>query len=302
MIEPPRDVGPDGRGFGRALAAVVAVALVVGVAVVAVNAAADRAGTPAAAPDSTEAPFPSDRSGPVGLDTLPPVVAAPLPFPGGAVAPARYATDLLGIPIEFTIGEATRLRTARPGTILLTPGGTAVNSLDGEPHVQFLRVAGWNTRDEAADRLFRGVGGIAADDVERWIADNDVIVDRRARMVVDGRDTRVFDLRVDPASPLGDRICSPAARPCFWFASVAEDQMARAAIRLDHTLAGPMSIRLWLISIEGEHPVLVEAAAVAGDDAWLDGFEATTIATMTIGATRTELLAGAGTGVPPVTS
>jgi len=286
-VTPP----PSGRLIaGLAVAATVSVAIVVGLLALdgpdPTSDSAERSVAPAADP------------APVEFETLPPATASKLPFPGGAVAPGRYTSDLLGISIEFSVDAATALRTARPGTILLTPVGTAANSLAGQPHVQFLRLAGWNTGDEAADRRFRGVGGIAPNNVRQWIADNDLLVDAHMLTMVDGRRTDVYDLRVDPASPHGEDICVPELRPCFWFASVAEAIAPTAAIRLDSPLYGPTAIRLWLIGVDGEGPVLVEAAAVVGDEAWLDDFEATTIASLTIGETDAELLAGAGSGVP----
>lgn len=232
------------------------------------------------------------------LERLPPAVASTLPFPGGAVPPGRYETDLLGLPIEFTVGEATALRNARSGTIVLTPVGSSPTSIAGEPHVQLIRLAGWNTAEEAADRRFRGVGSIAPDDIERWIADNDLIVDNRTSTRIDGRDTRVLDVRVDPTSPIGNDACTPESRPCFWFASVAAELIPHPAIRLDYALYGQMTMRLWLVTIPGEDPVLIEAAAPVGTESWFDDFEATTIETMVIGETAVEMLAGSGSGIP----
>ncbi len=293
VIDRPRRREPTGSGW-TALGAIVAVSLVIAAAVLALDLIGDPAARSAgpARRAETVAPLPAESG------TLPPAIASELPYPGGAVPPGRYATELLGIPIEFTIATATALRTARPGTVLLTPVGTAANDLEGAPHVQFVRVAGWNTRREASDRRFRGVGSIAPDDIETWLADNDLLVDRRARTTVDGRPARVYDLRVDPVSDLGQDVCSPRLRPCFWFASVAAEVSPHAAIRLDSALYGPTTVRLWLIEVAGEDPILVEAAAVAGDESWLNDFEAVTITSLEVGESGVEMLAGAGSGIP----
>lgn len=289
---PPRPAPPTTARLVAGLAAGAAIAVAIVVGLLALDSADPKRET-AARPAAAVA-----DPAPVEFQTLPPAVASTLPYPGGAVLPGRYTSDLLGISIEFTVDEATALRTARPGTILLTPVGTAANNLAGQPHVQFLRLAGWNTGDEAADRRFRGVGGISPNNVRQWIADNDLLVEGHTLTMVDGRRTDVYDLRVDPASSLGEDICVPELRPCFWFASVAAEIAPTAAVRLDSPLFGPTAIRLWLIGVDGEDPVLVQAAAVVGDEAWLDDFEATTIASLTIGETAAEQLAGAGSGVP----
>lgn len=307
-----RPFAPRGRGSGRgsggagSLAALlVAVALVLGAVGVAVGAAIERR---SADTGSLADPEPSARPGAAAdasteprrtVSTLPPAHAEPLPFPGGDLEPGRYVTDLLGVPVEFTVAEATAVRTGRPGAVLLSPVGSASSTLVDAPHVQFVRLGAWNTAEQAVDRTFQGVGGIPASDIDAWLADNDVIVERSRDAVVAGRPSRVLDVRVDPASPHGDGICVPALRPCFWYSSVPAEDVLLAPIRLDHPLSATMSIRLWVITIAGHDPILVEAAAVAGDVAALDRFEATTIASLHIGPSPVELLAGSGSGVPP---
>ncbi len=218
------------------------------------------------------------------LETLPSATASTLSFPGGDLPISRYATDLLDVPIEFDVAHDTALRTARPGHLVLTPLGSAVIDVGGELHAQFLRVGGWSSPDEAVDLLHLDVGSIAPGDVDRWIVENDVVIDDVTGTTVDGHRATRYDLRVDPESPLGHGVCLPQDRPCFWFVTVPEEHLPDSTVRRDIPLYGAMAVRMWLIDLGDDHPLLIEAAAPEGAERWLDLFESATIASMDIGA------------------
>lgn len=238
----------------------------------------DEAATPVTVPAIT-----SGDDDPLGsASTLPSAAPSPLPFPGSPLPVGGYSTDLLGLPLSFQIDEPTALRTARDNLVVVTPEGWTTPRLDTARHFQFVRVGGWNDRTEAVDAMFQGIGSIAPDDIEMWFEVNDVVVDASDATTIAGRPAAEYRIRVDPASELGHGVCPADARPCFWFVSPAESE-SQSTIRSDEPLFGSMSIRLWLIEIDGAAPLLIHAATPEGDEAWLDRLAATVVTSLEIG-------------------
>lgn len=231
----------------------------------------------------------SDRQFRVRGEALP-HVAVDLPRGGSFVGPRRYATDLMGIEMTFAIDVELQIDVAMPGNLTFDLGFGLAARQRGRA-VRFVRLGGWQTREEAVDFDVHVPASIDPYDVDGWIAQGDVIVDDRAEATVAGRPALVLDVRADPVSDLSAFSCGrdPTSgemiEPCFWYARASDVAPARIGTRnyLDRTLHPLVVSRMWLVTIDGHDPLLIEAIAPVGDEAWLDEVGETTVATLHLG-------------------
>jgi hypothetical protein len=212
-----------------------------------------------------------------------------LGFPGSSTDAGTYESDVLGVPLTFTVADDWTLWNVRPNNFTLTSTDQlSVFAANDYRLVRFMRVGGWHTRDEATDISIQAPGSIDPYDIDAWIADNDVVVDVSTDTVVSGRATRVLDIGVDPASDLAVPACGETGEPpqqvepCFWYAALSDIPSDAIGTRIGAERGlSPLHVsRFWLITIDGHDPLLVHALAPVGDDAWLDEFEAATIHTL----------------------
>ncbi len=200
---------------------------------------------------------------------------------GSALDPGPHETDVLGMSLQLDVFEPMRTAWIRPGEFQLT---------DQETQTKFIviaRIGGWPTLEESSDPTFGQQGAIAPVDVDAWIADNQMIASRRDDTTIDGRPAVVYDVRTDPEvegsfSDQGKQnLVYSVAEPSF--------DPATAAAR-DRTIVPQMSIRLWLVEVDGFAPIAIFAVAAPGppdtpdiSSGWLDEFEATILPTIQLG-------------------
>lgn len=282
MLSPERNDSPTtSRRWTMIAAAVAALALVGGLVYAGTRADEDPAPADQPVPPTpTEPESESEAAPPVDL------VAArgSLPDDLAILEPdVPYETDLLGVPMTFSTSRTMRLVYALPGEIWMKSiRGSVVQA-------KFVRLGGWNTGTEARDPEFREVGSIAPDDIDGWIADNEVIATPLPDVDVGGRAARVFDIEVDPAST-ADEACPSGSfdswKPCIWYYSVSPGSFDPTTARdnIDRSLDSATETRLWLVAIDGFDPILLEARIPQNtNDDWLDEFAETTLATLELG-------------------
>lgn len=244
---------------------------------------------------SNEDPAPSDD---------PPATAASeifapggdLGFPAQTIDAGRYRTYLLGIDLGVTLDQESLLAEARASSIVLRqPPGETDADLARARWLHLVRLGGWNTSHEAVDPSFRGTGSIEPLDIDRWIDDNDVVVENRRVTEIDGRATTVLDVRVDPegaSAPLDfprdsfdeyNDTCGPDTAPCIWYRSIPAVSNQDVGPRPDVVMHVGQLRRMWLIDGGEFDPILIEAVVPAGDERWLDDVESTVIASIDLG-------------------
>lgn len=291
FLLPDRNEQPRGpRVWMVVAAAIAALALIGGLIVAGTRSDEDQV--------PTDEPEPTVPTVEPELEPEPAAVQEPLPFPGADVEPGRYETDLLGMPLTFDVAEAATVWTARPNRVLLADS----SDLARPPYpatsrsLSFTRISGWNAREEAGDRGYFGPGSIDPEDIDGWAAVNDVTasippccrtvtsggeVAERVEVVVAGRDTYPLDVRLEPAETNQTSHCSDG-ESCLWVAAQSE---RGTGSRFDDgpLLSTGQVNRFWLLTIEGQDPLLIQAAAATNDEAWLELVENTTIATLELG-------------------
>lgn len=278
MLSPDRNESPTRRRRPLMVAAVVAVlALVVGLIIAATRVDEDLVPADEPVPTLPAEPEPATESESV----------EPLPFPGQAVEAERYEASQMGVPMTFDVPEPMALWATAANWIFMID--SEADSRTKRPErtareLSFSRIAGWNDRAQAGDGAYVGSGSIDPYDVEAWIAGNDVIVDRKTTTTVAGRSTTVLDVRVDPTSTTAQSNYNcTEGEVCFWAASRSGRTPGQGARLNEPAVSTGRINRFWLITIDGHDPLLVHAAAVTGDEAWLDTVDATTIATLQLG-------------------
>lgn len=219
-----------------------------------------------------------------------------LGFPGATVEPGRYSTSLLGVPVEFVLDGGWTLAAGSRNRVYLHNVADASDANEAR-WVMLTRVGGWMTAEQAVDPDYRYTGSIDPGDIDGWIEDNDVIVANRREIEVDDRPTTAVDVQVEPdaaSAPLNrvpidgqlfyNVTCTAETTPCIWSSSIpgATDAIG-AGDRPDPLMHTGRVRRMWLIEVGGFEPLLIEAIVPEGDEAWLDEFENTTIATLELG-------------------
>lgn len=202
-------------------------------------------------------------------------------LPGFTLSAGTYETDTLGMTMQLTLTEQMRATWIRPGEFQL------IDQESGSRFVVVARIGGWPTLEESSDPSFSGQGSIAPADVDTWIADNQMIASQRDDVIIDGRPAVVFDVRTDPEvqGSLTDEFKQNLVY------SVAEPSFdAELAVSPDRTIVPELSLRLWLVDVEGFTPIAIFAAAAPGPpdapdaaDGWLDEFERTILPTIEFG-------------------
>lgn len=146
----------------------------------------------------------------------------------------------------------------------------------GSPNVE---AGAWDSKYRA-DLAYGEQGSIAPDDVDGYIADNQLIAERLDDTTVDGRSTVVYNLRLDPDVE-GSLFEEGRATLVYSMAEPSFD--AAAAGHPSRATAPGLSGRLWLVDVDRFAPIAIIAAAGPGSEDFLDEFEATILPTITFG-------------------
>ena len=174
---------------------------------------------------------------------------ADLMRPWVAPLPDVTATDLLGTSMGLRVPSGTSVGYARPGEVKLT------SAVDASNTVTLARVGGWYSRDDLASLASGGQGSIAAADVDEWIDDHAMLVDRREGATVGRRDAVAYDLAPETAI-IPFSVASEFFDP---------EHVTDASRELSRS-------RLWIVDID-DAPLVVVAGSSTGDVEWLDEFE-----------------------------
>ncbi len=241
---------------------------------------------------SPEPNEPVDVPEPAPITTVVASVGEQLPFADLGVGPGRYDTFVLGMDATFDVPVEAVVFANTAGRIIISDHpGIQLDDLGGRvampPEariVGFTRLSGWYTKTEGTSTDQSVTPSISPDDPEAWIAANDVVATPRRTIDVAGRTTTTWDAVVDPDSDIDFdyKWCLPENNPCFLAGAIARREL-QPTRNLEPTLAAGTVNRFWLITIQGSEPLLVQATAPTGDEAWLDLVGATTIANLELG-------------------
>ena len=208
--------------------------------------------------------------------------------PRTLVAGDRYSSPNLGIDIEFTAPRDVLVGHNRPGIIVMVDGyDEGIYTPDTGVAVGLQRWSGWSTRDEAA--LPTPTASIDPDDVDTWLASNDLVLLSDETTEVAGRPARVFEVTVDPLSDVQAETgyhgqCFAGWEPCF---HMGVDASGDEANRFDWVSAKRIT-RFYLLTIDGSEPLLISVGAAPGST-WFDEIESTFLGTLEIGPDRPPL-------------
>ncbi|MEM9513269.1 MAG: hypothetical protein AAGA42_00300, partial [Actinomycetota bacterium] len=188
------------------------------------------------------------------------------------------------VDVEFEPPRDMFLPTHRAGVILMIDGfNNGVFLPETGVALGLTRWGGWSTREEAVSD--DPVASIDPNDIDAWVAANDIIVLNDETREIAGRTARVIDITVDPASTVQastgvDGRCFELWEPCFHSgvpASADEEGRPRAP-----WVSGQRVTRFYLLPIEGSAPLLLEVGAPPGST-WFDEVESTFIDSLVIG-------------------
>ncbi len=187
--------------------------------------------------------------------------ALALPRPGGTAEPGRYASDALGVPVEFDLGVA---QTAPWAVMNEEPGRLWMHSEGSD--VEFLamgRLGSWYDAIEARTEGTTGLGSIPPDDIDGWIAQNGIIVVDSDEVEVGGRTAEYRQFRLDTTPGATADFCGGGA-PCLWASTGSPDVVGGTANPIQIGLDRVQSI--WLVDMDEFEPVYIFAAAQLGED------------------------------------
>lgn len=207
-------------------------------------------------------PAPAVEGGTARISTFASAAGGELPEAGAQVEPGTYATDAIGVPVTFDLDDGQ----TGPWT-LVTNDPTGIQLISDETGREFMaigRVGSWFDATEARTEGTRGLGSIPADQMDTWIAANDVIVVESAEVQVGGRDASYRLIRLDTTPGATADFCPPGEEPCLWAASGSAD--------LVDTDSTPVPFgrdrvqALWSVDMGEFEPVVIFAAANLDDD------------------------------------
>jgi hypothetical protein len=214
--------------------------------------------TIAPAPDGAEEQTADDQTAdaPVAESS-----ALALPFPGATIEPGHYASDALGVPMEFDVAAA---QTAPWALMNEEPGRLWINS-DGsdQEFVAMGRLGSWYDATQARTESTTGLGSIPPDDIDGWIEQNGIIVIDSAEVEVGGRTAEYRRFRLDTTPGATADFCGVGA-PCLWASTGSADVVGGSVNPLATGEDRAQSV--WLIDMDEYEPVYVFAAARLGDD------------------------------------
>ncbi|NNE10861.1 MAG: hypothetical protein HKN41_01290 [Ilumatobacter sp.] len=194
--------------------------------------------------------------------------ALALPPPGGTIEPGRYTSDALGVPVEFDLDVA---RTAAWGLLNEEAGRLWINSKDSDQEfLAFGRLGSWYDATEARTADISGLGSIPPDDIDSWIARNDIIVVGSGDVEVGGRPAAFRQFRLDTTPGATGDFCN-GSEPCLWAATGSPDVVGGTANPLEVGFDRVQTI--WLVDMDEFEPVYILAAAHLGEDGdqqWID--------------------------------
>ena len=183
-----------------------------------------------------------------------------LPIPGADVDPGRYASDSLGVPVEFDLDvgltAAWTLANEEPGRLWFISSGS-----DRE-FLAMGRLGSWYDATEARTADQSGLGSIPPDDIDGWIAQNGIIVVDSADVEVGGRPAKYRQFRLDTTPGATADFCGGSA-PCLWAATGSPDVLGGTANPVEVGFDRVQSI--WLVDMDEFEPVYIFAAAQLGD-------------------------------------
>ncbi len=183
-----------------------------------------------------------------------------LPQAGATLEPGRYASDALGVPVEFDIGVGQtapwNVMNEEPGRLWLISKGS------DQEFVAMGRLGSWYDATQARTQDTTGLGSIPPDDIDGWIAQNGIIVVDSADVEVGGRTANYRQFRLDTTPGATADFCGASA-PCLWVATGSPDVLGGTANPIEVGYDRAQSI--WLVDMGEFEPVYVFAAAHLGD-------------------------------------
>ena len=260
------------RRWPLVAAAAAVVALAIG-AIALVN-RDDGVELPADVPTPTVAPAPDDQTtdqtadGQLTGEPIATASALELPPPGGAIEPGRYASDALGVPIELDLDAA---QTAAWALITEEPGRLWIISQGSDQELLAMgRLGSWYDATEARTADITGLGSIPPDDIDGYIAQNDIIVVDSEEVEVGGRPAAFRQFRLDTTPGATGDFCD-GSEPCLWASTGSPDVVGGTANPLEVGFDRVQTI--WLVDMGEFEPVYIFAVAHLGEDGdqqWID--------------------------------
>lgn len=229
---------------------------------------------PADSPDTTEAEaVPEPEAGP----------AADVPRRGAFVEPGRYQSDLLGIPIEFTLPTSTSgsrwiVGRAAPGHLAF-----GVHGEDTPEYFQMYRVSSWYDTDEAFD-LSNLSGSLDPLDIDGWIAAHGISVEESGTTTVGGRSAE-YRLLTIPENPAGDpALCIAGQTPVCLIGAGPEPIPEEASLPAHVVHGSGRQPVLWLIALDEFAPLLIEGSTTLDDpEQWREDVLGPFVESITLG-------------------
>ena len=188
--------------------------------------------------------------------------AGELPEAGAQVESGTYATDAIGVPLTFDVQDGQ----TGPWT-LVSNDQTGIQLISDETGREFMaigRVGSWFDAVESRTEDTRGLGSIPADQMDTWIAVNDVIVVDSAEVQVGGRDASYRLIRLDTTPGATADFCPPGEAPCLWAASGSADLVDADSTPVPFGRDRVQAI--WSVDMGEFEPVFIFAAANLDDD------------------------------------
>ncbi len=185
-----------------------------------------------------------------------------LPAAGATVAPGRYASDSLGVPIEFDLDAGQTapwaLLNDDPGSIWIISAGS------DQEFVAIGRLGSWYDATEARTEDTTGLGSIPPDDIDGWIEQNGIIVVDSADVEVGGRPAKYRQFRLDTTPGATAEFCPSGGAPCLHAATGSPDVVGGTAQPIP--VGGDRVQSIWMIDMDEFEPVYIFAAANLEDD------------------------------------
>jgi hypothetical protein len=215
-----------------------------------------------------------------------PPVGEPVPGFYEFARAGTYQTDDLGVLITFTNDDDYFVIGRGAGHTLFIkwdaddPLPTFGDRLRS---VWFERIGSWYSRAESVDTTYAGLGSIDPYDLDAWVADNAVIVDRTGTTTVGSRPARLLDVRPDPEAGISGP-CIEDFVPCIRVSTLSSAMVDSTEHHsAKYPLASGYLARMWLVEMDGYEPVLIRINAPDEKIAWLDEVEENVLPTITFG-------------------
>lgn len=274
-----KDEQPAGQNRPLLLAVAAALLLVIGT-IAALQFAGDENGSDV----STETDTPVTVPEPPQTTALEPEAVGPtgadIPAVGKVPANTTYLTELLGRPTTFFLPVELEVVALRDDYLSLIHDRQATENFG----IAMQRVPEFFAGVTTTDLDLWPLEGIDGNDLDRWIAEANIIVSDDRQTTVDGLPARAIDFVVDAAAPFTeteDPPCPVVVRPCYFYSTAIERSDGSAFT--GNVILNRFTYRFIHIPIAGEDPVLIVLWSVGATQAdRIDALEAQLVSTIAI--------------------